>query len=201
MSETARYIRPTSAESRGEAPARGRLTGRRVLVVGGGQRTLDAATDPIGNGRAMSVLFAREGAHVAVADRDGASAAETSERILSEGGRGVTIEADITREEDVARMVAEAHDGLGGLDGSVFGDRQRQASLAGAARAGQGEQPGPAREQGARGVDLVLATDQRGACHCCRAQAAAASRRGGRATWTAAGGRCSRRHAARPPRK
>ena len=28
------------------------------------------ADTPIGNGRAMSVLFAREGAHVAVADRD-----------------------------------------------------------------------------------------------------------------------------------
>jgi NAD(P)-dependent dehydrogenase (short-subunit alcohol dehydrogenase family) len=42
--------------------------GRRILVVGGGQRTFDAATDPVGNGRAMSLLFAREGAHVAVAD-------------------------------------------------------------------------------------------------------------------------------------
>jgi len=29
----------------------------------------DAATDPVGNGRAMSRLFAREGARVAVADR------------------------------------------------------------------------------------------------------------------------------------
>jgi hypothetical protein len=32
-------------------------------VVGGGQRTFDAATDPVGNGRAMSLLFAKEGAH------------------------------------------------------------------------------------------------------------------------------------------
>src|SRR5579862_5173328 len=114
MSDTPRYIRPMSAESQGEAPARGRLIGRRVLVVGGGQRTVDAATDPIGNGRAMSVLFAREGAHVAVADRDGASAAETTRRIRSEGGRGLTIEADVTR------MVAAAHDGLGGLDGMLL---------------------------------------------------------------------------------
>ena len=64
-----RYVRPLSAESSGTAPGRGRLTGRRVLVVGGGQRTFDAATDPIGNGRAMSLLFAREGAQVAAHDR------------------------------------------------------------------------------------------------------------------------------------
>ena len=83
MSETARYIRPPSAESRGEAPGRGRLRGRKVLVVGGGQRTFDAATDPIGNGRAMSILFAREGARVAVADLNAASAAETVARIAT----------------------------------------------------------------------------------------------------------------------
>src|SRR4030095_7767562 len=81
MSEVGRYVRSPSAESRGEAPDRGRLKGRKVLVVGGGQRTFDAATDPIGNGRAMSILFAREGARVAVADRNATSAAETVARI------------------------------------------------------------------------------------------------------------------------
>jgi NAD(P)-dependent dehydrogenase (short-subunit alcohol dehydrogenase family) len=68
MSDKIRYVRQLSPESAGEAPGRGRLQGRRILVVGGGQRTFDAATDPVGNGRAMSLLFAREGAHVAVAD-------------------------------------------------------------------------------------------------------------------------------------
>ena len=63
-----RYVRPLSAESEGRAPGRGRLQNRRILIVGGGQRIFDAATDPIGNGRAMSILCAREGAHVAVAD-------------------------------------------------------------------------------------------------------------------------------------
>jgi hypothetical protein len=33
-----RYVRPLTAESQGTAPGRGRLNGRRVLVVGGGQR-------------------------------------------------------------------------------------------------------------------------------------------------------------------
>jgi hypothetical protein len=49
MSE--RVARAASAESLGEAPGRGRLAGRRILVVGGGQRVFDAASDPIGNGR------------------------------------------------------------------------------------------------------------------------------------------------------
>ena len=120
MPNTERYVRPSSAESRGEAPGRGRLTGRRVLVVGGGQRTFDAATDPIGNGRAMSLLFAREGARVAVADMNRASAEETVGLVRQEGGGALAIEAEIGREADVARMVGEAAEGLGGLDGMVL---------------------------------------------------------------------------------
>ena len=120
MADAPRYVRPPSAESNGDAPGRGRLAGRRILVVGGGQRTFAAATDPVGNGRAMSLLFAREGAHVAVADRRRPSADETVERIVAEGGRAFAIEADIAVEGDVARMLAEAEAGLGGLDGLVL---------------------------------------------------------------------------------
>lgn len=119
MADDEPYIRPPSAESDGRAPGRGRLAGRRILVVGGGQRTLDPETDPVGNGRAMSLLFAREGAAVAVADRDLASAAETVRLIEAEGGRGQAIEADISREADVSDMVEAAAAGLGGLDGMV----------------------------------------------------------------------------------
>lgn len=120
MSDKIRYIRQPSAESAGEAPGRGRLKGRRILVVGGGQRTFDAAIDPVGNGRAMSLLFAREGAHVAVADVNRASADDTVQRVLAEQGRAFSIQADIAREEDVNRMIDEAIYGLGGLDGMVL---------------------------------------------------------------------------------
>ena len=115
-----RYVRPLSAESSGTAPGRNRLNGRRVLVVGGGQRTFDAATDPIGNGRAMSLLFAREGAQVAVADVNLASAEDTVGRIAAEGGRGFAIAADVTLESDVRRMIDAAHHVMGGLDGMVL---------------------------------------------------------------------------------
>lgn len=120
MSDSSRHLRAPSAESRGEAPARGRLRGRRILVVGGGQRTFDAATDPIGNGRAMSILFGREGARVAVADVDAASAAVTVAAVARDGGDAFAVEADVAKEEDVVRMIAEAHRGLGGLDGMVL---------------------------------------------------------------------------------
>ena len=72
---------------------------------------------PIGNGRAMSVLFAREGAQVAVADRD-TKAAESTVALCE--GRAFVIIADVTKEDDIARMVEEAHAKLGGLDGLVL---------------------------------------------------------------------------------
>jgi NAD(P)-dependent dehydrogenase (short-subunit alcohol dehydrogenase family) len=151
-----RYTSPPSAESRGEAPGRGRLAGRKVLVVGGGQRTFDAVTDPIGNGRAMSLLFAREGAHVAVADANPASARETVERIAREGGgAGFAVTADIERPEDVARMIEEAHAGMGGLDGLVLNVGIGVGGL-GLARVDVAE------------WDKVLAINLRGPMLCCR---------------------------------
>ena len=58
----------------------------------------DAATDPIGNGRAMSILCAREGAKVAVADLNHTSAQQTVKHITDEGGEGFAITADVTSE-------------------------------------------------------------------------------------------------------
>ena len=50
------------AEATGAAPGRGGLTGRRV--VGAGTRPSPEPDPPLGNGRAISVLAAREGAAV-----------------------------------------------------------------------------------------------------------------------------------------
>ncbi len=114
MSERTVHLPP---ESKGEAPTRGRLKGRRILVVGGGQMDIGEADTPIGNGRAMSILFAREGAAVAVADRNEESAAATVSLIEKENNDAFAVAADVTREEDVRRMVEEAAKGLGDLDG------------------------------------------------------------------------------------
>jgi len=155
VSDTERYVRPLSAESRGEAPGRGRLVGRRILVVGGGQQTLDPETDPVGNGRAMSILFAREGAKVAVADRDAASAEATTALIRAEGGEALIVQADISNESDVVRMIAEATEGLGGLDGLVLNVGIGLGGLGLAAV--QADQ-----------WDTVLAVNLRGPMLCCR---------------------------------
>lgn len=102
----------------GSDEGRGRLAGRRILVVGAGQRP-SPDTDVFGNGRAMSVLFAREGAAVACADKVLSSAEETVRLVQATGGRAVAIEADVTREAGVAEMVRSAVAGLDGLDGIV----------------------------------------------------------------------------------
>lgn len=106
------------AESEGKAPGRGRLAGRRILVVGGGQDTRGLSDPPVGNGRAMCVLFSREGAQVAVADRIRQSAEETAQ--ACENNRALVVEANVAQPDDVARMVQEAHAGMKGLDGLVY---------------------------------------------------------------------------------
>ena len=56
------------ATAAGTAPAAARLEGRSVLVVGGGSQGAGDPDAPPGNGQAISVLAAREGAAVAVVD-------------------------------------------------------------------------------------------------------------------------------------
>ncbi len=152
---SSQYVRPLSAESAGTAPGRGRLQGRRILVVGGGQQVFDAATDPVGNGRAISLLCAREGAKVAVADRSRPSAAETLAMVEREGGRGCVIQADIGIEADVARMIDEARTALGGLDGMVL-------------NVGIGAGTLGLENTGVADWDQVLAVNLRGPMLCCR---------------------------------
>ena len=97
-----------------------RLAGRRILVVGGGQNDYGIDDPPVGNGRAMSILFAREGAAVAVADIDEASAEATAELVRADDAQAVAIAADASFEAEVVRMLGEASSGLGGLDGIVL---------------------------------------------------------------------------------
>ncbi len=110
----------TPPEALGNLPGRARLRGRRVLVVGAGTRPSDEADAPIGNGRAIALLAAREGAAVACADLDGEAARETVARIEAEGGRGCAVLADIAEAEDCELVVVEAERALGGLDGLVL---------------------------------------------------------------------------------
>ena len=63
-----------------------------------------------------AVLFAREGAAVAVADIDKGRIGDTLAEIKGAGGRGHGIPCDLTRDADSRRIVREAVEALGGLD-------------------------------------------------------------------------------------
>lgn len=65
--------------------------GRAAIVTGGG-----AEGEGIGNGRAVSILLARAGARVMVADLDGARAEETVHMIRDEGGVAASMKMDVT---------------------------------------------------------------------------------------------------------
>ena len=78
----------------------GRLDGLVAIVSGAGSRG-----PGVGNGRATAILFAREGAKVALVDQVADWATETQRRIEAEGGQALVIEADVTRSADCQRVV------------------------------------------------------------------------------------------------
>jgi NAD(P)-dependent dehydrogenase (short-subunit alcohol dehydrogenase family) len=80
-----------------------RLRGKVAIVVGAGS----TPGDTMGNGRATAILFAREGASVALVDYRLESAEETRKMIAAEGGTSFAVQADVTRAED-CRHAAEA---------------------------------------------------------------------------------------------
>jgi len=107
-------------ESHGTAPARARMTGRRVVVVGGGQTEYDVEDQPIGNGRAISILLAREGARVVAVDHDAVAAARTVELICEAGGEALPVVADVAEPAAADEMVERSRQWLGGIDGLVY---------------------------------------------------------------------------------
>jgi glucose 1-dehydrogenase len=90
------------------------LKGKNVLVTGGSS----------GIGQAIAVRFAEYGANVAINYlKQPEEARDTEEqvhacvnKVRQEGVRDVLVGGDVSREEDVVRMVGEATDELGGLD-------------------------------------------------------------------------------------
>ncbi len=90
----------------------GRLAGKTCVVVGAGQ----TPGETIGNGRAMAVLFAREGAQVLCVDRVGERAEETVAMIVAEGGKATAMAADVGKAADCQAIVDQAKARLGRID-------------------------------------------------------------------------------------
>ncbi|WP_186425218.1 SDR family NAD(P)-dependent oxidoreductase [Cupriavidus metallidurans] len=101
-------------------PAGGRLAGRRILVVGAGQRVIDDPDPPVGNGRAISLLFAREGATLTCVDISEPAVAETCRQVKDQGATVFAEVADVERAETIAPLVERAARQMGGLDGLVM---------------------------------------------------------------------------------
>lgn len=91
-----------------------RLKDKTAMVIGAGQAP--GSSPAIGNGRATSVLFAREGAQILAVDRYLASAEETVAMIKDEGGEAAAVEADVTDEAAVEAAVQDCVARWGRID-------------------------------------------------------------------------------------
>lgn len=126
MAEVLDIIPPPRAppEVSGAAPGRGRLIGKNIIVVGGGQSVNSFDPNPpIGNGRACCILLAREGATVVVVDINRAAAQGTADLIEKEAvGKSHVIVGDVSTPEGCSRIVKDSLVVIGGrVDGLVIG--------------------------------------------------------------------------------
>ena len=69
-----------------------------------------------GNGRAISTIFAEEGAKLLLVDRNTDHLAETVERVSGNGAEFEVFEGDVTDSSSIQSMVASCLSRFGGLD-------------------------------------------------------------------------------------
>ena len=135
----------------------GRMAGKRAVITGSGA----------GIGRETALLFAREGAAVAVADLDSAGAEATAAEITAAGGKALALAVDVADSDSVAAMFKAAEAGLGGID-TLFNN-------AGVMLNGDN---GP--EDTDQAIwDRTIAINLTGVFHCCRLGLPAILRAGG----------------------
>jgi NAD(P)-dependent dehydrogenase (short-subunit alcohol dehydrogenase family) len=80
--------------------------GKVALITGGGS----------GIGRATALALAKDGATIVIADLNEDGARETVRLIEEAGGRAGSLRVDVTKRDDLERMVAFAEDTFGGVE-------------------------------------------------------------------------------------
>ena len=75
----------------------GRLDGKIAVVTGAGS----------GIGRAVAVMFAKEGAKVVCANRNESDGNETLAMIKDAGGQGIYVKTDVRKKEDIKNLLAK----------------------------------------------------------------------------------------------
>ena len=83
-----------------------KLAGKAAIVTGAGRNI----------GEEIAVLFAQEGAKVAVVDMDEGRADAVAGRINGEGGEAVAVVCDVSDTEDITKMGATTADAFGAID-------------------------------------------------------------------------------------
>ena len=89
-----------------------RLKNKVAIVVGGGQRI----GETIGNGRAVSITYAKQGAKVVVVDNNLDAAQETVHKIKETGGIGFAYQADVVVETEIAALINYVRLNFGQID-------------------------------------------------------------------------------------
>lgn len=89
----------------------GRLQGKAAIITGAG-----SAGPGWGNGRAMAVIFAQQGASVFLIDRDAGALEVTARQARDAGGAVATRLGDVTDPRSLETAFAACEDEFGGLD-------------------------------------------------------------------------------------
>lgn len=83
-----------------------RLQDKVAIVTGGAQ----------GNGKAIALGYAREGAKVVVVDVKLPGAEETAQQIVAEGGHAIAVQIDVSKRDQVQQMIDRTIGEYGKLD-------------------------------------------------------------------------------------
>jgi NAD(P)-dependent dehydrogenase (short-subunit alcohol dehydrogenase family) len=90
-----------------------RLQGKVAIITGAGSRDAGPNGPVVGNGRATAILFAREGAQVALLDQRREWVEDTYRIIEREGGEAILVDCDVTDAESCKQAVQATLDAFG----------------------------------------------------------------------------------------